>query len=252
LTGTLPLLVEFESQDTRQRCELISDVSLYLAEVGIVTKLVHKQYYLVPWEPIADVAIKITRASYALKQNCVMCLSTTANVLSGVEDDATLLIDGHGSTSDPFTIEADVPSPNPLAPAPVRAHRTCAQLAILISEFWKLPKTHVKIRMLSCHGFGFARNLAIELGKDAPEFGRVGPYQSIVVSGYLHSVSTGAGRSPVTGRGTNAMIINDEFKFKGDVDLPENQRILWFNGNGDVVTKPQFQKTISVVTDEYG
>jgi hypothetical protein len=200
------------------------------------TKLVHRQYYIVPWSPCDDPGIAITKASYRRKENCTICDPAAGNALSGVEDDATLLIDGHGTTDDPLQISAQV--------GQVMATRSAVALATLISEFWKLPKTHVKIRMLSCHGVGFARNFAVALG------GR--KYNSIVVAGYLHNVSTGGGRSSKTGRGTNAMVVNDEFRFKGDEGFPENQRIAWFNHRGEQVAKPVFEKKISVTTDEYG
>lgn len=200
-------------------------------------KLAHKQYYIVPWSPCPDPAVKITMGSYSLKSNCTIVDPTTTAALAGVEDNATLLIDGHGSDDDPTTIEIDY-NGKP-------AKRNIVAMGQLIADFWQLPKTHVKIRMLSCWGKGFAKNLAVRLYNNHQ-------YQSIAVAGYHHKVSSGAGRSPKTGRGTNAMVIGGDFKYKGDEDLPEKERISWFNGLGQVIDKPHFDKTISVETDDYG
>jgi hypothetical protein len=179
-------------------------------------KPIRRQYYLDPFPVQDDPGLANTRRKYDLKTNCTV-IGTPApeNALAGVEDDATLLIDGHGTTERTDVITADFGN--------LTLGRPVVNLADLIATWWRLPTTHVKIRMLSCWGFGFARNLAIELG------GR--GYDNICVAGYTGTVKTLA-YDPATGRGRNPVVTDDDEYYCG------KDRVQWFDRNGNVVAKP--------------
>lgn len=185
------------------------------------TKPIRKQYYLDPFPINTDPAIATTRKKYALKSNCTVLPNPLfENGLAQVENHATLLIDGHGLETDPTTIE--------VAFHGTSLKRRYENLADLIANWWRLPKQHVKIRMLACWGYGFARQLAMELA------GTHG-YASICVAGYKYSVAVGV-YDLKTGRGPNPARVPTG---PGEEELSyDKSRIAWYNGQGEEVAKP--------------
>jgi hypothetical protein len=179
-------------------------------------KPIRQQYYLDPFPVHSDLALGSTRKKYVAKTNCIVIPTPAGeNSLANVEDYATLLIDGHGTTERPNVIEAML--------GEVWLGRDVVNLSDLLQNCWRLPTTHVKIRMLSCWGFGFARNLAIELGRRG--------YNHIHVAGYTGKAKVGAYDS-ATGRGRNPVETPDDEHYCG------KDRVQWFDASGHVVNKP--------------
>lgn len=180
-------------------------------------KDIRRQYYLDPFPLHHDDALNTTRRKYQAKVNCtVIATPPGENALAGVEDYATLLIDGHSSTERSNVIEAALTND-------LQVGRDVVNLADLLQNWWRLPTTHVKIRMLSCWGFGFARHLAVELWSRG--------YHDIRVAGYTGTVQVGAFDAQ-TGRGRNPVRTDDEEYYYG------KDRVQWFDGHGNVVDKP--------------
>lgn len=181
-------------------------------------KRIRKQYYFFPFSVHTDQGIDFTTRKYTLKTNCdVLSSPIVDGALSAVESYATLLIDGHGTRDCSTKITADVFGYDFGYPI--------VKLAYMIANAWRLPQSHVKIRMLSCWGgvSGVASGLAKELATQG--------YDNIRVAGYTGSVQNGVYESG-TGRGSNPVILPD-----GKPGY-EKSRVRWFDGNGNLVDKP--------------
>lgn len=191
-------------------------------------KDIRRQYYLDPFPTHTDTAIALTKKKYQLKTNCYVFGSPLLeNGLGNVENVATLLIDGHGFERDPTTIVADFRTTTLGYPVD--------KLGDMIANYWRLPKGHIKIRMLSCWGYGFARQLAIKLGTQG--------YDRIHVAGYKGPVKTGV-YDTKTGRGRNPVQIgDDEYNY-------EKTRIEWYDRHGNIVPKPDVGATAVVGTSD--
>jgi hypothetical protein len=187
-------------------------------------KRIRQQYYLDPFSDHKDPALKITKDKYELKTNCVvLARPLVENGLRDIPSDATLIIDGHGTSEDHTTISAES-KPGEFILIPVN------KLADMIAYYWRLPQEHVKIRMLSCWGYGFARLLALSLGKKE--------HPKIHVAGYKGLTKTGV-YEPGTGRGPNPVEIEGE-------DSWEKSRIEWYDTAGNLVSKPDVGDTAFV------
>ena len=138
-------------------------------------KIVRRQVYVNPFEGITDSAITLSKKKYSLKVNCRV-VEPKAGCLKDVQRVATLILDGHGLRANPQIICAGGEGEGNQA-TELDVTEVCA---LLIS--CGLPNDHCKIRMLACHGAGFARLLAMEMGKNG--------YNAIVVAGYLGNVTT--------------------------------------------------------------
>ncbi len=192
---------------------------------------VHKQYFVCPF-PSYDSVVGASVRKYGLKENCTS-VTPFHRALEDVEREATLLIAGHG-------VEGGEEISNGKAP-PERLSLTVAGLAQLISKVWKLPRTHVKIRMLGCECNGFARKLAEALEA----------YDDVAVGGYVDSVN-GDAFDDTTGRGS--MLSQVDFGEPMGIRLFTKEqmasagieRIQWFNNKGVKIDKPDFPKLIAL------
>lgn len=181
-------------------------------------KRVRRQYYLNPFGK-GDEALRLSQKKYTLKEqvNATVIERPVPHCLASVEGYATLIIDGHGFRENELQ--------NVISSAESGGDTLSdAALAELVSETWKLPKSHLKIRMLACWGFGFARLFSIQLGKKG--------YDSICVAGYLGKTSPGSWE-PATGRGRVEVDRDD-----GEGGQYGKDRVVWFDSKGNQCAKP--------------
>ncbi len=166
-----------------------------------------QQYYLDPFSK----PIKITDSSrdrYVPKETCTIIKNIRD--IAHIEDTSTLLIDGHSGKN------VDI-----LANAFSNATETYTgvKLAMVLQPY--LPKTHIKIRLLACHGGTLlARNLAIWLAR----FG----YRNIAVGGYMTTTWSGK---------THRTLIDDGIKEPWE-NFTNSGAVRWYNGSGNLITKP--------------
>ncbi|MFD1216955.1 MULTISPECIES: hypothetical protein [Microbulbifer] len=197
---------------------------------------VRQQYYINPFLQDIDNVLATSRTKYRLKANCTAVNTTMWHCLNNVEKEATVLIDGHGAQAG-FNEPVNGIS-NGLS-GEQRIYCSPAQIATWLHQYWTLPTSHVKIRLLGCELNHVAQQLAIELG-------HLG-YANIVVGGYIDSVIYD-GFDAQTGRGSAYSLVDlgthNQLFSKSDLDGEE--RLEWFNAQGQKVTKPFFEKCISV------
>lgn len=175
-----------------------------------------QQYYLNPFQSRHDKGIQDTQIRYEAKPNCQVA---TLQTLPYIEDTSTLLIDGHCSSNQPG-LASDGPG------AQGQHNPEVIQLPALSNMLIvRLPKTHIKIRLLGCYGgIVMARFLAIALG--------LNDFHQIAVGGYTESVF---GNDDPNGR----MKINLD---RGVVDNTHNSvYVRWFNNHGQWIAKPNVQ-----------
>jgi hypothetical protein len=190
---------------------------------------VHKQYFLCPFSTY-DTVVGTQVAKYRLKTNCTT-VRPFYESLNKVEDDATLIIAGHG-------VEGAEEISNGMKDAS-RLSYTAAGLAQLISKVWQLPTTHRKIRLLGCECADFAKKVAVALPT----------YDNVAVGGYIDEMNWD-GYNAKTGRGSGILQIPPE-KEGGTITLLSKeqmisggmQRVKWYNNKGAEISKPDLQKT---------
>lgn len=192
---------------------------------------VHKQYFICPF-PVYDDVVRTQINKYTLKKNCTI-VKSFHNALKNVEDDATLLIAGHG-------VEGGDEISNGLTD-----HRRLwlipEGLAQLISKVWLLPTTHRKIRLLGCECSAFARKLALALEA----------YDNVAVGGYVDSMNYD-GHDPKTGRGSNLTQIDFgppigiRLFTKAQILSQNLERVEWYNNKGQKIAKPDLPKTVQI------
>jgi hypothetical protein len=220
-----------------------------------------KQYYYNPFGAleIHDGGLRDTWQKYYLKDNCT-CLSTDYNCktrsgrwhfngkrkkpLANIEDDSTLLINAHGDWT-ANVLEVQTKSKyfsTDRGWVTITADDLAYQLM-----FDGLPKTHKRIRLVSCYGGGlnpedqisdrsqaaapFAKVLATILG--------VWRYSSIVVGGYCGAVwvPPGGGHNEVFLHKTQGSQETEPARnHRDDADVSKRM-ILWFDSSGKQVEK---------------
>jgi hypothetical protein len=193
---------------------------------------VHKQYFICPFD-IWDAVVQQQVTKYTLKQNCIV-VRPIHTALSTVEDEATLLIAGHG-------VEGGQEISNGL-PGVSRRALNAGGLAQLISMVWLLPVTHSKIRLPGCELSVFVRDFAMALAT----------YHQIAVSGYVESMNFD-NYDKVTGRGSPLAQV-DMSEIGQGTRLFTKEQIQhagmewshWYNNQGNLINKPIFAKTLTV------
>lgn len=190
---------------------------------------VRKQYLICPFTEYDDVVTTMLK-KYELKVNCEI-LKTGNDILKNVEDDATLLIAGHG-------VESGREISNGLKEG--RQAMDVETLAAKIGLTWELPVTHIKIRLLGCECAGFACTLAKTL---------LG-YESICVGGFIDSVIYD-NYDEKTGRGSAMVLVEIEpgvvQPFSKEVlDKKGIKRVRWYNNKGEEIEKVNLKRTIKL------
>lgn len=179
-----------------------------------------KQYYFNPFQSRDDKEIASTLEKYTQKSDCTIVNSD--DELGKIEDDATLLIDGHAKAGEPalYSKKAD------------HSAETIKASTLAMRIQTKLPKSHIKIRVLACWGgsnapqhtvgaagSSFACALAFWLGQFQ--------FRKIAVGGYLHGTFT-------YGKGRTLINLED-----GVVENKHDSGyVRWYGDGGAVIVKP--------------
>jgi hypothetical protein len=220
-----------------------------------------KKYYYDPFGAIThhDGAFQLTQKKYEQKNNCTI-IKTDYNVktksgvrhrsgqtkkpLENIEDDSTLVIMGHGDWQS-NTIQVKTKSKffsNDRGWFAITVGDLVTQLM-----YDGLPRTHRRIRLLTCWGGGLNKwdgvndpnKAAVALAKVLAESLGFQRYYDIAVGGYCGPVISVTQRNKVVveqGGGVENNIVAQTTRDNPDVD---ERLILWFDCAGFQVEKPK-------------
>jgi len=173
-----------------------------------------QQYYLDPFsKPIKATDNSLDR--YRPKKTCIMIKEMRD--IAYIEPTSTLLIDGHSGNNLDLLVNAYSSPTEKLSGV---------ALAIKLQNY--LPKNHIKIRLLACHGgSALAKSLATWLGNMG--------YANIAVGGYMSTIWTGE---------THRALIDDGKEGGPWENFTGSGAVQWYNAKGNRISKPNVESDV--------